>query len=168
MKNIIEKKMNKIIVFVLLILFFTFLYTLFDETNFTGINKVTDIIKDEIVKEEVKEEVKDEVQEDENISKKNFEGFQPLDESYLIKNNESVKDKAIEFKAKKVDRNLEKEGELSKERITPNIYIRTFDRLYFSISTGALLGYGDVHPNSTIVKCLSMFQAFSTICLIVF
>ena len=63
-----NSKHNKIIYFLLLTLIFTFLYNLFDDTNFRGLDKVSDVIKDEIIKEEVEEEVQDEVG-DETVEK---------------------------------------------------------------------------------------------------
>lgn len=171
MKYIIQNKPMKIIVFILITFVFTVLYSLFDDSNFTGLNKVSEVIKEEIIKEEVKEEVKDEVDEDQEIlkprkTKVNFEGFQMYDNSYKI-NRELEKDKAIEEKAKEVDTEVEKE-ELTKEKIKPTLYNKIFNRLYFSICTGGLLGYGDVYPITNYVKILTMMQTFSTICLIVF
>ena len=176
MKYIIENKPRKIILFLVFTTVFTFLYSLFDDFNFTGLNKVSEVIKDEIIKEEVKDEVKEEVIEDvdeekEDIMKgrktrKNFEGFEPYITSQTY-DKELEKDKAIDDTAEIVDIELDNE-ELSKEQIKPSLYTRIFNRLYFSISTGGLLGYGDVYPNSNYVKIISMFQVFSTICLIVF
>lgn len=176
MKYIIENKPTKIILFLVFTIFFTFLYSLFDDFNFTGLNKVSEVIKDEIIKEEVKDEVKEEVIENVNEekkdiikgrkSKRNYEGFEPYITSDDY-NNEEEKDKAIDDTAEIVDIELDKE-ELSKEQIKPSMYTRVFNRMYFSISTGGLLGYGDVYPNSNYVKTISMIQVFSTICLIVF
>tara|TARA_B100000902_G_C26650941_1_gene593748 strand:- start:43 stop:537 length:495 start_codon:yes stop_codon:yes gene_type:complete len=159
-----NSKHNKIIYFLLLTLIFTILYNLFDDTNFRGLDKVSDVIKDEIIKEEVEEEVQDEVG-DETIEKtrKNFEGY----EAYIPNDVYNKKDKDIEDKAEEVDESLEKE-ELNKKNIKPSFYTQLFKRLYFSVSTGALLGYGDVYPNTNIVKTISMVQALSTISLIVF
>lgn len=176
MKYIIENKPMKIIVFLLFTLSFTILYSFFEDYNFTGFNKVEQVIKDEIIKEEVKDEVSEEVNENSNQEKKdiinvnksktNYAGFEPFitSEDYT---KEKEKDIAINEKTEEVDIELDKQ-ELSKSKIKPSIYERLFNRLYFSISTGGLLGYGDVYPNSTSIKLISMLQVFSTICLIVF
>lgn len=161
----------KITAFLSITLLFTILYSLFDDSNFTGLNKVSEVIKDEIIKEEVKEEVQEEVDENKIItnprkSKINFEGFRPYQNSYVI-NKEIEKNKAIEDKAKEVDIEVEKE-ELTKEKIKPSLSNKVFNRLYFSICTGGLLGYGDVYPITNKVKVLTMIQTLSTICLIVF
>lgn len=176
MKYIIENKPTKIILFLVFTIFFTFLYSLFDDFNFTGLNKVSEVIKDEIIKEEVKDEVKEEVIENESEekediikgrqTKKNYEGFEPFVTSEVY-SKELEKDKALDDAAEIVDIELDKD-ELSKEQIKPSMYTRVFNRMYFSISTGGLLGYGDVYPNSNYVKAISMVQVFSTICLIVF
>ena len=41
-----------------------------------------------------------------------------------------------------------------------------YDRLYFSITTGTLLGYGDIVPITNTSKLLSMIQSICTIALI--
>ena len=169
MKYINESTHFKTVIFLFLTIFFTILYTLFDDSNFTGLNKVSEVIKDEIIKEEVKEEVQDEVIENKLIPRKtkvNFEGFEPYINSYQIK-KEKEKDDAIQDKAIEVDSEIEKE-ELTKDKIKPTFKDKVFNRLYFSVSTGGLLGYGDVYPNSNYVKTISMLQVLSTICLIVF
>lgn len=166
-----KHKHMKIIVFVFITCLFTLLYSLFNDSNFSGLNKVSEVIKEEIIKEEVKEGVKEEVDENNKITfpiktKRNFEGFIPSLSSYVIK-KELEKDKAIEDKTKEVETDVQNK-ELTKDKIDPTIYNRIFDRLYFSICTGGLLGYGDVYPITNQVKALTMIQTFSTICLIVF
>ena len=169
MKYINENTHFKITTFLFFTIFFTMLYMLFDDSNFSGLNKVSEVIKDEIITEEVKEEVKEEVDENKRIptkTKLNFEGFEPYINSYQIK-KENEKNKAIEDKANEVDNDIENE-ELTKEKIKPLLKDRVFNRLYFSISTGGLLGYGDVYPTTNNVKIVSMLQVLSTISLIVF
>jgi len=173
MKYNIENKPVKIILFLFFTTIFTFLYSLFDDFNFTGLNKVTEVIKDEIIKEEVKDKVKEEVVENIDEQKKdiikinkNFEGYQPYISSDIY-NKKVEKNKAIDDSTELIDIEVEN-NELSKEKIKPSFYTRIFNRLYFSISTGGLLGYGDVYPKSNFIKAISMIQVFSTICLIVF
>jgi DNA polymerase sigma len=159
----------KIIIFIFFTIFFTIIYILFDDYNFTGLNKVSEVIKDEIIKEEVKEDVKEEVNENKLTPRKtkvNFEGFEPYINNYQIEKEKEKKD-AIEDKTEEVDKDIENE-ELTKEKIKPTLKDKIFNRLYFSISTGGLLGYGDVYPNTNKVKMVTMLQVLTTICLIVF
>jgi len=56
--------------------------------------------------------------------------------------------------------------ELDPSQINPNIIQKTFNRLYFSISTGCLVGYGDIYPITNISKTLSIVQSLLTVSLI--
>ena len=50
---------------------------------------------------------------------------------------------------------LVKDKELDVQKIKPSLIQRFFDRLYFSVTTGTTLGYGDIYPTSNSVKFLS-------------
>ena len=60
------------------------------------------------------------------------------------------------------------EDELQADNITPSILKRFFNRIYFSINTGCLLGYGDIYPISILAKLFAMIQAMITIMLILY
>ena len=61
-----------------------------------------------------------------------------------------------------------KKDDLQAESIEPSISMKFFNRFYFSINTGCLLGYGDVYPVSSSAKILAMIQAMITILLILY
>ena len=59
------------------------------------------------------------------------------------------------------------EQELNPEQIKPSIFQKLFNRLYFSISTGCLLGVGDIYPITNASKTIIIAQSLSTIALII-
>jgi hypothetical protein len=78
-----------------------------------------------------------------------------------------IKDKVIDSETKQANKEVENE-DLAIEKIRPPIWQKYFNRLYFSVSSGCLLGYGDVYPISNIAKLFSMLQALITVSLIVY
>ena len=145
-------RVNKIIILFLSCLFFTLLYTLIDDNHFKGLNQVKDITKDEIIKKEVEKDV-------EEVSKENFDNY----DNYISK--ELEKEKNIDVSTKTTKKEVEQQ-ELAPSQINPNIIQKTFNRLYFSISTGCLVGYGDIYPITNISKTLSIVQSLLTVSLI--
>jgi hypothetical protein len=145
-------RVNKIIILFLSCLFFTLLYTLIDDNHFKGLNQVKDITKDEIIKKEVEKDV-------EEVSKENFDNY----DNYISK--ELEKEKNIDVSTKTTKKEVEQQ-ELDPSQINPNIIQKTFNRLYFSISTGCLVGYGDIYPITNISKTLSIVQSLLTVSLI--
>ena len=139
MKKIINH--DKLKLLFLNILVFSILYALLDDSHFNGINIIEDKLEDKILSKEVDKKVQE------------FEEFS-------IKNNET--DVASKEKIKKVEKEIE-----SKKKIAP-FYVTYFDRLYFSIITACLLGYGDVYPFSIYCKSLTMIQALITVSIIVY
>ena len=75
-------------------------------------------------------------------------------------------EKEIDKASKEVDKEI-KEEDLTVENIDSSVFQRLFDRLYFSIVTSCLLGYGDIYPVTNISKTIVMAQSFLTISLIV-
>lgn len=140
---------NKILILLLLILLFTLLYLSFDNSNFAGLSNIQELIKEELLKDKVKKEIK---------------------ETFDIIDNDTIKgskheEKAIDDTTKKI-KDTVKDKELDVQKIKPSLLQRFFDRLYFSVTTGTTLGYGDIYPTSNGVKLLSMMQTLLTIILI--
>ena len=73
----------------------------------------------------------------------------------------------MEMATEEVKENI-KDDELQAENITPSIFKKFFNRIYFSINTGCLLGYGDIYPISILAKLFAMIQAMITIMLILY
>lgn len=142
-KNI---KNNKIKILFLLMTSFSVIYLLLPDKHFKGVNKFKEIVKEEVIKGKAKQEIYE-----------NFLNYEP--------------DFDKERKIDKSTQEIEKEvfnTELNKHYIEPSIAQRLYDRLYFSIITGCLLGYGDIYPVSNISKALCMLQSLCTITLIIY
>lgn len=136
--NNVKKYHLKIIGLFVLIFLFSILYSLLDSTHFQGINPLQDKIKDKIVKRETDDVIK--------------ESFQYVD-----------KDK------RKVTEDIEKVVKDEEDKIErPSSIQNFFDRLYFSIITACLLGYGDIYPATNTTKTLAAIQSLLTVCLILY
>ena len=139
----------KIIMLLILIFLFTFLYLIFDDTNFGGINKIQQLIKDELLKDKIQKEIK--------------ETFY-IDDEPVIKTSKK-EEKLIDDTTKEI-KEVVKEKELDIEKIKPSILQQFCNRLYFSVITATTVGYGDIYPVSNTVRSLSMLQTLSTIILL--
>ena len=136
--NNVKKYHLKIIGLFVLIFLFSILYSFLDSTHFQGINPLQDKIKDKIVKRETDDVIK--------------ESFQYVD-----------KDK------RKVTEDIEKVVKDEEDKIErPSSIQNFFDRLYFSIITACLLGYGDIYPATNTTKILTATQSLLTVCLILY
>ena len=138
--NISEKYLYKILGLLLVIIFFSLIYNTLDSSNFEGINPLQDLIKERIVHKEVQ-----------SIIESYFDNKQ--EDIGKIKLQEDVK-KVVEDDQKKIEK--------------PSLYQQYFDRLYFSIITSCLLGYGDIYPATNIVKTLVSVQSLLTLFLILY
>lgn len=155
--NIINKKFNKITILIFSILFFTIIYMLLDDSDFAGINKFKEAVKDEVIKKKAKEEI------EENFD--NFDNFNKFDK--FDKNNSIMKEEIIDQAAKKSEKEVEKE-DLKPEKVEPNLANKFLNRLYFATSTGCLLGYGDIYPVTDLCKIITGLQGILTIALIIY
>jgi hypothetical protein len=136
--NNIKKYHLKIIGLFGLIALFSIMYTFLDSSHFQGINPLQDKIKDKIVKRET-----------DDVVKESFE--------YIDKDKQDVK------------QNIEKVVQQEEDKIEkPSIIQNYFDRLYFSVITACLLGYGDIYPTTNITKILTAIQSLLTVCLILY
>ena len=145
---------HKVYTLLTLILLFAIIYLLYDDTNFGGINNIQELIKDELLKDKIQKEIKEKFYNEINVS----------DDEPEIKGSR-IEEKTIDDTTKEIKKDV-KQQELKVEKIKPTLIQRLFNRLYFSVTTGTTLGYGDIYPKSNSVKMLSMIQTLSTIILI--
>ena len=129
---------------------FSILYMFLSDENFSGINIVSETIKNELIKEEVVKDIE---------KNKDVEPYSDIGSKYVNKDKIDKKVKDIEKEVKK---------EYNPKNVEKSILQRFFDRLYFSIITSCLLGYGDIYPVSNISKLLVMIQSIVTIVTIVY
>ena len=142
---------------------FSFLYLLLEDIDFQGLNVVQEKIKDELIEKTVEKEIDENVPE---AFRSNYGSeFGPKSGSQMLPNKSSniQMDKATEEVKKDI-----KEEELQAENIKPSLLKKFFNRIYFSINTGCLLGYGDIYPISFLAKLFAMIQAMITIMLILY
>lgn len=145
-KNIIKDK--RLLILFISIIFFSFVYLLLDDNNFSGVNYVKEKVKEEVLKKKVEK----------NIAKEtNKDGFT------ILNNVEKSIDKTVKEAKEEIE-----ETDMIDESVNVSMGQKLFNRIYFSISTGTLLGYGDIYPTSNICKMIVMSQTLITVSLIVF
>jgi len=127
---------------------FSIIYLFLDDHNFSGVNYIKEKVKEEVLKKKVEKNIKKET------DKEGYSNFDDLE----TKIDETVKQAKTEVEEK----------ELIHEKMNVTIGQKFFNRIYFSISTGTLLGYGDIYPISNICKTIVMIQTLITISLIVY
>ena len=127
---------------------FSVIYLFFDDDNFSGVNYVKERVKEEVLKKKVEKNIQKET------DKESFSNVNDLD----TKINETVKQAKDDVEQK----------ELIDEKMNVSLGQKFFNRVYFSISTGTLLGYGDIYPTTNLCKIVVMCQTLITISLIVF
>ena len=148
--DLLDIKLNKIYILIFSMLFFSFIYMLLEDDNFEGVNKFKEIVKEEVIKKKVQKEIKE-----------NFINLENYQNSFVDK--EEVIDQAT-----KETEDVVKAEELRPEKVQPSEFDKYFNRLYFAIITGCLLGYGDIFPVSNIAKFIAGVQGLITVSLIVY
>lgn len=149
---------DKIYTLIVSCLIFTMLYMLLDDNHFSGLNKIQETIKQELLKKEIEPEV-------EKASAEPFKLWNNSKNDMISDYEEQQKDIAIEEKTEDVKKDVD-EQELKPEQITPNSLQKLFNRLYFSVSTGCLLGFGDIYPITNVSKSMTILQGLFTVSLI--
>ena len=146
----------KIILLLLFIVVFSLIYMFLDDKHFSGVNVIKETIKKQAIEKEIEKKTTDGP-----ILKESFYQFEEVG-----KVDDAEVEKEIDKASKEVDKEI-KEEDLTVENIDSSVFQRLFDRLYFSIVTSCLLGYGDIYPVTNISKSIVMAQSFLTISLIV-
>ena len=127
---------------------FSVIYMILDDHNFSGVNYLKEKVKEEVLKRKVEKNIKKET------DKEGYSDFDDLE----TKIDETVKQAKTEVE----------ENELVHEKMNITPGKKYFNRLYFSISTGTLLGYGDIYPITNLCKSIVMIQTLITISLIIY
>lgn len=157
-KRILINKYSKIYVLIFLMLFFSIIYMLLEDNHFEGVNKFKEIVKEEVIKDKVQEKIK--------------ESFNNLNDYYennkIINSNKQLREEKIIEKATKEGEKETENQELDSDNVNPSLSNKYLNRLYFSIITGCLLGYGDIFPVTNISKLITSIQGLLTIILIIY
>lgn len=142
---------NKVFLIVLNMLFFAVLYSFFNDSDWKGLNPVKEVVKDEIIREKTEAD----------LSKDTL--------NYSIGLNTELEGMASSrnnrIQISNVKKEVEEDLRSSKHKLTTFEYL--FNRLYFSVVTGCLLGYGDIYPRTLRLKGLVALQALTTLIIIV-
>ncbi len=156
---------SKIQILFFLMFIFSLLYMLLDDEHFEGVNKFKEIVKEEVIKDKAKQEIK----ENYDNLKEYYNDNKVLNQKNISENTSTnlVEEKVIDDVAKETEQEVKKE-DLSIEKVEPNLIKKYFDRLYFAIITGCLLGYGDIFPVTYTSKTLAGIQGLLTVSLIVY
>lgn len=140
---------DKIIQLLLSIFVFSIIYFLFNDNSFIGVNPLAETIKTEVLKNQVKKDI--------NESKI----IESMSNNYSLYKEEND----IEDEVENIEREVEKDYNI--ENVNKTIFEKYFNRLYFSVITGCLLGYGDVYPTSLLLKSFVMIQSLLTVIIII-
>lgn len=133
-----------------LTIFFTFIYSFLDNSHFAGLNPIEDKLKENEIEEKTDEIIQ--------------ETSSPMVESFFVFNHD---DKNKDEPEEEIRDNIEKVAEEDKEKLKDDSFQQKFfDRLYFSIITACLVGYGDIYPSTNTLKTIVSFQTLTTLCLI--
>ena len=143
-------KHPKIVSLFISIAVFSIIYLILDDNHFSGVNYIKEKIKEEVIKKKVEKKLEDDT---------GLEGFS----GYEYSNVDQQLTETTEDVKKEIDKK-----ELVPEKLDVPIYQKFYNRIYFSISTGTLLGYGDIYPTTNICKLIAMIQSLFTISLIVY
>jgi len=129
---------------------------LLDDSHFEGVNKFKEIVKEEVIKDKAIKEIKE-----------NFDNLKEFynDNSILDKNTQ--KENVMDVAAKEVEKEVKNE-DLDPTKVDPSVIMKYFNRLYFAIVTGCLLGYGDIYPVSKTSKLFAGLQGLLTVSLIIY
>lgn len=139
-------KHTKLFTLFMSIALFSVIYLFLEDNNFSGVNYVKETVKEEVLKKKVEKKIQKETE--------GYLNYNDLDE----KIDDTVKEAKDEVE----------QTELIHEKIDISIGQKFFNRIYFSISTGTLLGYGDIYPITNICKSIVMLQTLITISLIIY
>lgn len=125
------------------ILFFCILYLFLDDSHFSGINRLEEMIRDEVLQRKI---------------------------NPIIKSTEKYENPDTKLKktAKQIRKDIKSEvSEVLDDLARPTLFDKFFKRLYFSFVTGTTLGYGDIFPNTVLCKTITIFQLIFTIILFI-
>ena len=170
LNHLIHVKFNKITVLMFLMFFFSLLYTLLDDSHFEGVNKFKEIVKEEVIKDKVKKEM---IENYANLEIDTFNNGKTTDLNSINNSNNNkginniVKEQVMDDATKETEKEV-KEYDLEPAKVEPSIFDKYFNRLYFAIVTGCLLGYGDIFPVTNTSKFISGLQGLLTVSLIVY
>lgn len=165
------------------VVLFSVIYMLFRDEDFSGINNVQNVMKQEMIRRKVQPAVaKADIQTQQKVGEmgemgdvriEKFEGSHSGNGSAIVDGVSPMiatfevaqeKQKSLDSKAEQVAETIEET--IQENNLRPPWWIRWFDRLYFSVVTSSTLGYGDIYPEHRGLRGVCMIQIMITIVLI--
>ena len=145
------------------IIIFTVIFSFLEDSNFSGINNIQTLLKDELIRKKVEEVV-----EDDNSLPTIKEAYQNFNITDNDETNEKIEDIIIEEK-KEIEEKVKDDALMKgKPHYPRRLFERFFDRFYFSVVTGTTLGYGDIYPDSKLSKLLVMIELLISVTIVFF
>tara|TARA_Y100000389_G_C17468278_1_gene527763 strand:- start:1562 stop:1984 length:423 start_codon:yes stop_codon:yes gene_type:complete len=136
-----------------------------DDIHFSGINKLEEMIKDEIIQRKITPHI----QLNQEESYQNYDYNNVLGAFSIEKETEQVSKeeiKSIKEKTEEIKDDIEEE-KVIESLAKPSLSSRFFNRLYFSFVTATTIGYGDVVPYSNACKLITIVQLTTSIALFI-
>lgn len=163
-KDPVSLKDNKIYFLIVFMIVFSFIYLFLDDDHFSGVNKYKEIIREEVIKNIAEKKIT------ENFNLKNKNDEEILNKIEILPHGDNLfkrfeREVALDESTEEAKEDVI-EKDISLETLKPSIFQQLYNRLYFSINTACLLGYGDVFPLTNLCKLIAMIQAILTIALI--
>lgn len=152
----VNRSYGRIVLILSSMLIFSILYLLVPDEDFSGVNNISEMIKREVLKEKIKQDIKN--------KSGTIETFTDLS-THKYNRVYKLKADTLEQKVERIESQVD--DEYTPENVQKSVFEQYFSRLYFSIITGCLLGYGDVYPTTMRAKCIAMVQSLITIIIIV-
>ena len=156
---------NKVVVLFIFIIIFSVIYLFLDDKHFSGVNFIKDAIKEEVIKKKIEKNIKT------TLPAEGFSLELPPAFSFNKSSDKTPEEqREVNKKIDKVAVDTEKEVEeedLAVDNIETSYMQKLFERVYFSINTSTLLGYGDIYPITNLSKTIVMVQSLLTISLII-
>ena len=158
-------KLKRLYFLILQIFIFSILYMLLDDSHFSGINTLEEMIKTEILQKKIKPIVD---LDNKNDLKENIEeNKNSLIYEYFFDNSKKQTDEnIIKNEVKEIKKDIEEEN-IVEDLTKPSLFQSFFKRMYFSFVTGTTLGYGDIYPKSVICKTFTIVQLLFSIIIII-
>ena len=98
--RILKFKFGKIYILFFLMLFFSILYLLLDDSHFEGVNKFKELVKEEVIKDKVQEKIKENFDTLENDYYKN----KIIDDDLEYHSKKNIEEKVMESATKETEK----------------------------------------------------------------
>tara|TARA_B100001175_G_C19358950_1_gene566128 strand:- start:385 stop:894 length:510 start_codon:yes stop_codon:yes gene_type:complete len=156
-----NKNLFKIKLLIISILIFSVLYSFLNDSHFRGLNVIEDQLENKLTEKQLNKDIK-------SIHKENFYNNTHKKIDKILEKNEKDYDSINDSDVEKIKKIKQVDETVKDKKLLQPLYVRYYNRLYFTIVTACLLGYGDIYPYTFICKLFAMLQGLITVSIIVF